>query len=168
MSTPKKNGSSCGGCLGLIVFAGVIAIVIAAAAGSGGHAEATYVVWQGGCATEQSFTQKEVINTWGPGAVSDEELKGAPAAIDAECAAKHAKEKAQEQAPASPSETPAAEDEVGSSSHAGDAKFCEEHTCEGDFTGEDGTIVECGDGDYSHAGGISGACSFHGGVKREG
>lgn len=55
------------------------------------------------------------------------------------------------------------EDEVGSSSHAGDTKFCEEHTCEGEFTTEPGTIVECADEDYSHAGGISGACSDHGG-----
>jgi hypothetical protein len=55
------------------------------------------------------------------------------------------------------------EDEVGSSSHAGDTKFCEEHHCIGDFTTEDGTIVECSDGTFSHAGGISGACSYHGG-----
>jgi hypothetical protein len=55
------------------------------------------------------------------------------------------------------------DDEVGSSSHAGDTKFCEEHTCEGNFTGEEGTVAECSDGTYSHAGGISGACSDHGG-----
>jgi hypothetical protein len=55
------------------------------------------------------------------------------------------------------------EDEVGSPNHGTDAEFCEEHTCEGDFTTEPGTIVECTDGDYSHAGGIYGACSYHGG-----
>jgi len=59
------------------------------------------------------------------------------------------------------------EDEVGSSSHAGDAKFCEEHTCIGSFTTEPGTVVECSDGTYSHSGGIGGACSHHEGVKRE-
>jgi hypothetical protein len=55
------------------------------------------------------------------------------------------------------------EDEVGSSSHATDAKFCSEHECIGSFTTEGGTVVECSDGTYSHAGGISGACSHHGG-----
>ena len=54
-------------------------------------------------------------------------------------------------------------DEVGSSSHASEEEFCEEHICTGDFEGEDGTIVECVDGSYSHAGGKSDACSDHGG-----
>lgn len=62
-----------------------------------------------------------------------------------------------------PAETSGEEDEVGSSSHAGDAKFCEEHTCIGSFTTEEGEVVECTDGTFSHAGGISGACSDHGG-----
>lgn len=57
------------------------------------------------------------------------------------------------------------EDEVGSTSHAGDAEFCENHECIGSFTTEEGTVVECSDGTYSHAGGISGACSDHGGEK---
>jgi hypothetical protein len=57
------------------------------------------------------------------------------------------------------------EDEVGSANHAGDSKFCEEHQCIGSFTSEEGTVVECSDGTYSHAGGISGACSHHGGEK---
>lgn len=55
------------------------------------------------------------------------------------------------------------EDEIGSSSHSTDAKFCSEHECIGNFTTEDGTVVKCSDGTYSHAGGISGACSDHGG-----
>jgi hypothetical protein len=55
------------------------------------------------------------------------------------------------------------EDEIGSASHATDAKFCAEHECIGSFTTEEGTIVRCSDGTYSHAGGISGACSDHGG-----
>jgi hypothetical protein len=54
-------------------------------------------------------------------------------------------------------------DEVGSYSHAGDQAFCEEHQCIGDFEGEGGYVVECSDGTYSHAGGISGSCSHHGG-----
>jgi hypothetical protein len=54
-------------------------------------------------------------------------------------------------------------DEVGSSSHATDSEFCNEHTCIGSFESEGGTIVECSDGTYSHAGGISGSCSHHGG-----
>lgn len=55
------------------------------------------------------------------------------------------------------------QDEVGSSSHATDAQFCSEHDCIGNFETEGGTVVECSDGTYSHAGGISGTCSDHGG-----
>lgn len=65
-----------------------------------------------------------------------------------------------------PSSNPAApSEEVGSYSHADDAGFCSAHTCIGDFQGEGGYIVECQDGTYSHAGGISGACSHHGGEQ---
>jgi hypothetical protein len=66
----------------------------------------------------------------------------------------------EESSPGSSSEE---EDEVGSPSHAGDQTFCEEHECIGSFTSEEGTVVECSDGTYSHAGGLSGACSDHGG-----
>jgi hypothetical protein len=66
----------------------------------------------------------------------------------------------EESSPGSSSEE---EDEVGSPSHTGDQKFCEEHECIGSFTSEEGTVVECSDGTYSHAGGLSGACSDHGG-----
>jgi hypothetical protein len=52
---------------------------------------------------------------------------------------------------------------VGSSSHAEDSHFCSEHECIGNFQEEEGTVVKCSDGSYSHAGGISGACSHHGG-----
>jgi hypothetical protein len=55
------------------------------------------------------------------------------------------------------------EDEVGSPSHATDSQFCSEHECIGSFETEPGTIVECSDGAYSHSGGLSGACSHHGG-----
>jgi hypothetical protein len=55
------------------------------------------------------------------------------------------------------------EDEVGSYSHSGDEAFCSMHECIGDFEGENGYIVECSDGTFSHAGGISGSCSDHGG-----
>jgi hypothetical protein len=57
------------------------------------------------------------------------------------------------------------EDEVGSASHATDSKFCSEHECIGEFETEPGTIVECADGAYSHSGGLSGACSHHGGER---
>jgi len=57
----------------------------------------------------------------------------------------------------------AEEDEVGSTSHATDEQFCEAHRCIGNFTTEDGTVVECTDETFSHAGGIYGACSDHGG-----
>jgi hypothetical protein len=52
---------------------------------------------------------------------------------------------------------------VGSYDHSGDAAFCSIHVCIGRFTTEPGYIVECSDGTYSHAGGIQGACSYHGG-----
>jgi hypothetical protein len=57
------------------------------------------------------------------------------------------------------------EDSVGSASHATDEQFCDEHHCIGNFTTKDGTVVECEDGTYSHAGGIEGACSDHGGER---
>jgi hypothetical protein len=56
---------------------------------------------------------------------------------------------------------------VGSSCHAEDVKFCSEHHCIGSFTTEAGTVAECEDGTYSHAGHIRGACSHHGGVRRD-
>jgi hypothetical protein len=58
-------------------------------------------------------------------------------------------------------------DEMGSYSHATDESFCKEHECIGEFTTESGRIAECRDGTFSHSGGISGACSSHGGVKRD-
>lgn len=67
--------------------------------------------------------------------------------------------------PANSEPTGEGTDEVGSASHAGDAEFCDEHHCIGDFTTEDGTVVECADGTYSHAGGLDGACSDHGGER---
>jgi hypothetical protein len=54
-------------------------------------------------------------------------------------------------------------DRIGSSSHTGDTQFCSEHQCIGSFMTEGGTVVKCADETYSHAGGISGACSHHGG-----
>jgi len=65
--------------------------------------------------------------------------------------------------PPSEEGAPGEQDEVGSSSHATDSQFCSEHECIGSFETEGGTIIECSDGSYSHAGGISGACSHHGG-----
>jgi hypothetical protein len=43
--------------------------------------------------------------------------------------------------------------------------FCSIYNCVGDFNNEPGSIVQCSDGSYSHAGGIQGACSSHGGVS---
>jgi hypothetical protein len=83
-----------------------------------------------------------------------------------------AEERAADSTTAPSSESPSSEssegssgedEEVGSSSRTTDAQFCSEHECIGSFTKERGTIVECSDGSYSHAGGVSGACSHHGG-----
>jgi type IV secretory pathway VirB10-like protein len=57
------------------------------------------------------------------------------------------------------------EDEPGSPSHEGDESFCTTHTCIGKFKEEPGTVVQCADGTFSHAGGISGACSHHEGER---
>lgn len=44
--------------------------------------------------------------------------------------------------------------------------FCAYFPCIPSFGDSSGYIVQCVDGEYSNAGGISGACSRHGGVKR--
>ena len=49
----------------------------------------------------------------------------------------------------------------GSYSHATDAQFCSTHTCIAYFPNGRGTIVQCVDGEWSHSGGIQGACSYH-------
>ena len=51
----------------------------------------------------------------------------------------------------------------GSFSHATDAQFCSTHTCIENFPNGNGSIVQCTDGEWSHSGGLSGACSDHGG-----
>jgi hypothetical protein len=51
----------------------------------------------------------------------------------------------------------------GSTSHATDAQFCTTHTCIPNFPNGNGTIVQCVDSEWSHSGGLSGACSDHGG-----
>ena len=60
------------------------------------------------------------------------------------------------------SPTPAVEG-PGSSSHATDAQFCSTHSCIPSFPNGNGTIVQCADSEWSHSGGLSGACSDHGG-----
>jgi len=49
----------------------------------------------------------------------------------------------------------------GSYSHATDAQFCSTHKCIAYFPHGRGTIVQCVDGEWSHSGGIQGACSYH-------
>jgi hypothetical protein len=51
----------------------------------------------------------------------------------------------------------------GSVSHATDAQFCSTHQCIPNFPNGNGSIVQCVDGEWSHSGGLSGACSDHGG-----
>jgi hypothetical protein len=51
----------------------------------------------------------------------------------------------------------------GSTSHAGDDQFCSTHTCIPNFPNGNGDVVQCADGEWSHSGGLSGACSDHGG-----
>ena len=45
---------------------------------------------------------------------------------------------------------------------------CDNHPCIGDWKRDmalGGTVVQCGDGSWSHAGGLGGACSGRGGVR---
>ena len=51
----------------------------------------------------------------------------------------------------------------GSFSHATDDQFCSTHTCIENFPNGHGYIVQCADSEWSHSGGLSGACSDHGG-----
>lgn len=51
----------------------------------------------------------------------------------------------------------------GSQSHATDQQFCTTHSCIENFPNGNGYIVQCVDGEWSHSGGLSGACSDHGG-----
>ena len=46
------------------------------------------------------------------------------------------------------------------------AGFCQTHTCIPNFPNGKGYIIECRDGEYSHSGGLPGACSDHGGEIR--
>jgi hypothetical protein len=41
--------------------------------------------------------------------------------------------------------------------------FCDTHSCIDNFYDGHGYIVQCNDGMWSHSGGLSGACSYHGG-----
>lgn len=43
------------------------------------------------------------------------------------------------------------------------ARFCLTHSCIANFGNGHGTIVQCNDGEWSHSGGLPGACSYHGG-----
>lgn len=52
---------------------------------------------------------------------------------------------------------------AGSFSHATDSEFCSSHECIENFPNGSGYIVQCTDGEWSHSGGRSGACSDHGG-----
>jgi hypothetical protein len=78
------------------------------------------------------------------------------------------KERFDQQSPPGTSNTaegghPEGEDRLGSRSHAADTTFCEEHRCIAYFTSQNGTVIKCADGSYSHDGGIRGACSDDGG-----
>jgi hypothetical protein len=45
------------------------------------------------------------------------------------------------------------------------ARFCLTHGCIANFSNGRGYIVQCSDGEWSHSGGLSGACSYHGGER---
>jgi hypothetical protein len=59
--------------------------------------------------------------------------------------------------------TPASTEQAGSYDHSTDEQFCSTHQCIENFPNGSGYIVQCVDGEWSHSGGLSGACSDHGG-----
>lgn len=65
--------------------------------------------------------------------------------------------------PPSPGPSTPEVEQPGSSSHATDDEFCSAHQCIENFPNGNGSIVQCQDGEWSHSGGLSGACSDHGG-----
>lgn len=62
-----------------------------------------------------------------------------------------------------PTPTVQAVEQPGSYDHSTDAGFCSAHQCIENFPNGRGYIVRCVDGMWSHSGGLSGACSDHGG-----
>ncbi len=62
-----------------------------------------------------------------------------------------------------PGGTAASVEQPGSYSHATDSEFCSTHQCIESFSEGNGYVVQCMDGEWSHSGGLSGACSDHGG-----
>ena len=67
-----------------------------------------------------------------------------------------------------PTPSPGPSEGLGSFSHSGDAQFCATHACIANFPNGNGTVVQCTDGEWSHSGGLSGACSDHGGEATPG
>lgn len=63
--------------------------------------------------------------------------------------------------PCDPNST--AYDEANCYGGSSDQSFCDTHDCIDNFDNGTGYIVECNDGEWSHSGGRSGACSYHGG-----
>jgi hypothetical protein len=62
--------------------------------------------------------------------------------------------------------TAAALSACGTGGSGGSASgFCDTHDCIASFYEGRGSIVRCADGEWSHSGGIQGACSYHGGVR---
>jgi hypothetical protein len=52
---------------------------------------------------------------------------------------------------------------AGCGSQSSGGSFCSTHSCIANFNNGNGYIVQCADGEWSHSGGESGACSWHGG-----
>ena len=83
-------------------------------------------------------------------------------------AAKRTEEQEARESASSPGTEPTPkpqESEESRNEHSGDQSFCSTHECIGEYESEPGTVVECSDGSFSHAGGIQGACSHHGGER---
>jgi hypothetical protein len=62
-----------------------------------------------------------------------------------------------------PTDQPGTSAGSGNSAQPGTADFCTTHDCIASFDSGNGSIVQCNDGQWSQSGGLSGACSSHGG-----
>jgi hypothetical protein len=118
-----------------------------------------------GCATAAEEASSSATQTEEQTTPTETESAPAPSpAPDSSPAPEEEEEPERESPPPDEEEGEACGGEVegpGSTCHAEDEKFCGENTCIPNFPNGNGAVVRCNDGEYSHSGGLSGACSDH-------
>jgi hypothetical protein len=113
------------------------------------------------CADEirQRFSVRWILHRasgrWTASSISVTKLSGSTPRLDEETCPEPAPDDDASSVTTDPEDVTAASD---------DESFCSTHVCIPNYTSGRGTTVMCADGEYSHSGGIQGACSHHGGV----